>query len=146
MKSADYCYGEITPTPPPTNLPTSNPTSVPTSLPSFNPTSNPTAVVSSSLIFFYLICCIQNSFWVYVNENIMRSYDVATSSVLGTAHISGTNMHILFYIIPDLYHTLSSLYHFINNHSQLPIPQIQILLILQAHQHPQMWVNIVLKL
>ena len=27
----------------------------------------------------------------------MRSYDVATSSVLGTAHISGTNMHILFY-------------------------------------------------
>ena len=97
MKSADYCYGEITPTPPPTNLPTSNPTSVPTSLPSFNPTSNPTAVVSSSLIFFYLICCIQNSFWVYVNENIMRSYDVATSFVLGTAHISGTNMHILFY-------------------------------------------------
>ena len=144
MKSADYCYGEITPTPPPTNLPTSNPTSVPTSLPSFNPTSNPTAVVSSSLIFFYLICCIQNSFWVYVNENIMRSYD--SHLLFSEQPTSQVRICISYSIIPDLYHTLSSLYCFINNHSQLPIPQIQILLILQAHQHPQMWVNIVLKL
>jgi len=30
MKSADYCYGEITPTPPPTNLPNPSPTEVTT--------------------------------------------------------------------------------------------------------------------